>query len=95
MGYTNHEDIVKAIFVENDITFVVEVERNVPTKAINTCSLSSPFKEVGTLHVNMLDLCVNTKKIPKGEMLEEKDGASQVFGETKKVGELVVHREVD
>jgi hypothetical protein len=28
-------------------------------------------------------------------MLEEKDGASQVFGETKKVGELVVHREVD
>jgi hypothetical protein len=96
MGYTNHEDVIKAIFVEYDITFVVEVKRNAATKATNRCPPSSPSEEVGTLHVNMLALCIDTKTIPKeGEMLEEKDGGSQVFGEMERVGEPMVHKEVD
>lgn len=44
MGDPHNQDVVQAIFIENDITFVVEVGRSATSKAIDRCPLQAHLR---------------------------------------------------
>jgi len=65
MGYTDHEDVIKTIFIKHDIASIVEVERSAAIEGTNRCPSSSPCEEAEILHVTMLALRIHPKTIPK------------------------------
>jgi hypothetical protein len=88
MGYNDHQGVVKAFFVENNIAFLVEVRRTIIVEAIDKCSPSSPSKEEKILHVNMSTLRVDSKTIPKeGKMPGEKYEALQILEQMERAKE--------
>jgi hypothetical protein len=65
MGDPHNQNVVKAIFVEYNIIYVIEIRRNATVEVIDRYPPSSPFEDEGIAHLDISTLHVNIEFICK------------------------------
>ncbi len=65
MGNPHNQDVVKVVFIKNNIIFTIEVERSTTVEVVDRFPPLSPFEDEGIEHVDISTLHDDTKSIHK------------------------------
>jgi hypothetical protein len=63
MGDPHNQDVVKVVFVKDNITSVIEIGKSATIEVVDRCPPSSPFKDKGIAHEDISTLHVDIEYI--------------------------------